>query len=674
MKNFYIIIINLLIGINLYPQNLGEDFCSSSKTSSFNRLSKISEITYPGDSNIDVTYYRLNLKVTANPNFLEGKITIKAKPTVNSLSLFYLDLKNNLAVSKVLSGITNLSFVQTVDHKLSITLERNYSKGETFTVDIYYSGVPTAGTGTISSASFSFYDSGAQKVTIASLSQPYGARDWWPSKDTPADKPDSTEIVITCSSNLYAVSNGNLTAVIDNFNGTKTYWWKTTYPIANYLISIAVSDYLIYQDEFVYNDGRKFPIIHYNYPTRLTDSRKTVLNKTKNMMKFFSDKFGEYPFIKEKYAHAEFSWSGGMEHQTCTSMGGSAMNSESTIAHELAHQWFGDKITCKDWQNIWLNEGFATYLDKLYHEDAYGVSYFKQLMSTVFSNAKRATGTIYVQNINSESEIFSSARSYNKGAAVLHMLRGIVGDEMFFKILKEYANDPKLAYGVAVTEDFQRVAQQVTQTDLGYFFQQWIYGENYPKYTVGKSIKKNNDDSYSVIFRLRQSANSNPSYFIMPIKVRVSFINGSLDTTLFNNQQEQAWVLNFKNKIPTDIELDPDNWLLKDIIAITKIEDEKLLPSEFELSQNYPNPFGEAVQSENPATVINYKIQKDGYVTLKVYDAIGKEIATLVDEYQKSGEYKSVFRALSNDLPSGVYFYTINFNGNIQSKKMILLK
>ncbi|MFZ5946806.1 MAG: M1 family aminopeptidase [Stygiobacter sp.] len=667
MKSKMLLVIILLIVANIFPQDLGENYCSSIKSNSFYSLLKSSKVAYPGDSNIDVTYYRLNLKVTANPNFLEGKVTVKAKPTINSLSQFYLDLKNNMTVSKVLSNFQNISFVQTMDHKLAITLERSYSKGEEFTVDVYYSGVPTAGTGTISSASFSFYDNGAQKITIASLSEPYGSRDWWPSKDTPADKPDSSEVVITCASNLYAVSNGQLTAVIDNFNGTKTYWWKNSYPIANYLISIAVSNYTLFDDEFVFSDGRKFPIIHYSYPERLTDSRKYVLGRTKNMMKFYSDKFGDYPFLKEKYAHAEFSWGGGMEHQTCTSMGGGTMNSESTIAHELAHQWFGDKITCKDWQNIWLNEGFATYLDKLYHEDAYGVSYFKQLMNTVFTNAKRATGTIYVQNINSESEIFSSTRSYNKGAAVLHMLRGIVGDEKFFQIMKEYANDPELAYSVAVTEDFQRVAQRVTQTDLGYFFQEWIYGENYPKYTVSKSIKKISDDSYNLTLRLTQSANTNPAYFIMPVKVRVTFTNGILDTTLLNNQQEQIWVMNFKGKIPTDVELDPDNWLLKDIIATTDIKEENILPTEFYLSQNYPNPF-------NPTTIIKYSLPESGYVTLKVYDILGREVATLVNEYQKTGTYSTEFRTQSSELSSGIYVYTINYNGQTLTRKMILTK
>ena len=667
MKKIFLLIV-IFISYNLFAQNDGAEYCSHLKAQSYSKIQKLAKVAYPGDSNIDVTYYKLNLNVSANPNSLSGIVTVKAKPTINSLSNIYLDLKNNMTVSKVALGNTNLTFSQTTDHKLLITLDRNYIKGEEFSIDIYYSGIPTAGTGTISSASFSFFDSGANKVTIASLSEPYGARDWWPSKDTPADKVDSSDVLITCKNNLTAVSNGRLISVTDNQNnGTRTFWWKNSYPIANYLISIAVSDYSIYQDEFIYPDGKKFPLIHYSYPERLTDSRKYVLDKTKNMIQFYSDKFGEYPFIKEKYAHAEFSWGGGMEHQTCTSMGGGAMNSESTIAHELAHQWFGDKVTCKDWQNIWLNEGFATYLDKLYHENQYGKSYFNSLMNTVFNNAKNAAGSIYVKNINSESEIFSSSRSYNKGAAVLHMLRGIVGDDKFFQIMKEYANEPGLAYGVAVTEDFQNIAQRVTQTDLSYFFQQWIYGENYPKYTVGSNITQNSDGSYKVTFRLKQNVNTNPTFFIMPVKVRITFTNGVLDTTLFNNQQDQAWVMNFKNKVPTMIDFDPDNWLLKSIVGTTDITERTTIPTEYKLYQNYPNPF-------NPETVINYQLPESGFVTLKVYDILGKEVATLVNEYKEAGFYNYQFAFSNYKLTSGIYIYTLNVNGITQSKKMILAK
>ncbi|MEW6509140.1 MAG: M1 family aminopeptidase [Bacteroidota bacterium] len=200
----------------------------------------------------------------------------------------------------------------------------------------------------------------------------------------------------------------------------------------------------------------------YVYPESFA-SQKVNLDKTNDMIRIFSEMYGPYPYSKEKCGHAQCGFGGGMEHQTISSMGGF---SESLAAHELAHQWFGNKVTCKDWQNIRLNEGFATYSDKLYHQKKYGDAAFNNQMNSVMTSSKTANGTIYVQNINSVGEIFNSARSYNKGAAVLHMLRGIIGNEKIFQVLGEYLIEPGLSYNVATTEDFQRVAERVSGQNL----------------------------------------------------------------------------------------------------------------------------------------------------------------------------------------------------------------
>ena len=407
----------------------GADYCSEGKIKSFSRLSKFSSVQYPGDSNIDVIYYKLDLRVAVNPNNLSGVVTVKAKSTKQNLTSFYLDLvkatSGGLTVSSVKQNGNNLSFTH-ANNQLQINLSKSYALNEEFSVDITYSGVPIRGTGFISTASFSFLDQSAAKIVVASLSEPYGARDWWPNKDTPADKADSSDVWITADKFFVSVSNGKLISTVDNPDGTRTYKWKNHYPIANYLISIAMTNYQTIDDQFEYQTGKFLPVIHYSYPERLDNTRRTAVAKTIEMLRIFSEKFGPYPYLKEKYGHAEFSWGGGMEHQTISSMGGGAMNSESTIAHELAHQWYGDKVTCKNWQNICLNEGFATYCEKIYWQYKYDQATFNSRITSMFSSAKTAQGTIYVQNINSENEIFNGARSYNKGGSILHMLRGIV--------------------------------------------------------------------------------------------------------------------------------------------------------------------------------------------------------------------------------------------------------
>lgn len=653
----------------------GADICSQGKIRAFQQLKKVSQTQYPGDSKIDVTYYKLDLTVTANPNYLIGKVTVNARVAQSQINSFYLDLVNALTVSSVTLSGNNLSFSQPSNsNQLVITLDRNYSLGEKFSVVITYAGVPASGNGLISSASFSFYDQNARKIVISSLSEPYGARDWWPSKDTPADKADSSDAWITANSSYTSVSNGKLIDVIDNGNGTKTYKWHNSYPIANYLISIAVTNYAVYQDSFQYEPGKSFPIIHYSYPERLTTARKAVLDKTKDMMQIYSDKFGHYPYTREKYAHAEFAWGGGMEHQTCTSLGGSAMDNEMVIAHELSHQWFGDKVTCKDWQNIWLNEGFASYCECIYREAKYGSTDFNSYVSNFMTRAKTAVGTIYVQNINDENEIFNSARSYKKGAMVLHMLRGIVGDDNFFKIMKQYANEPGLAYNVATTEDFQRITERVSGMNLNYFFQEWIYGENYPNYTFGWSYRKVDGTNYTLRIRAKQNSNTNPLFFTMPIQIQYTTPLETKTVTVFNSVQDEGWEIQVNGQ-PTSVTFDPNNWILKDVQEISYDSNIVQKPSSFLLLQNYPNPF-------NPSTTIRFSIPDVGtqhvvFLQLKVYDLLGREIATLVNEEKSPGNYEVKFNPETfhgTSLPSGVYFYTLKSGGFSETKKMMLIR
>ena len=545
--------------------------------------------------------------------------------------------------------------------------------GTTFNIDdqieivVYYNGQPE-------NSGFDSFKFGEHNGTPAiwTLSEPYGASDWWPCKDTPADKADSSDVWITADSQFVSVSNGTLIDVLNNNDGTKTYKWKNHYPIAQYLISLAVTNYKIYKDYFKYSDSDSMEVIHYNYPERFDDNRKKQLDVTVKALEVYSNLFGLYPFIKEKYGHAEFSWSGGMEHQTVSSMGHFG---ENIVAHELAHQWFGDKITCKDWHHIWLNEGFATYSAVLFSEVVHGKDSYNEYISSYMEDAKKAVSSIWVKDISSIGEIFDWKRSYEKGAVVLHMLRNIVGDESFFNILKTYIADSDLAYGVATTEDFQKVCEEVTGTDLDYFFSEWIYGENYPKYTVTWNPASDDNNNHQIEILITQQENTTPNYFIMPVQIKISGDNKDTLVTLFNNENNQTFNINLSFK-PTNIEFDPNNLILKDILNVTDVNKDEP-PSKFELTQNYPNPF-------NPTTTIEYSVpfplnshftkggNTEWFVTLKIYDILGKEITTLVTKKQKPGNYKVTFDA--TDLPSGIYFYSLSACDFFQTKKLILLK
>lgn len=635
-----------------------------SEKESFEKGKQYFDIDYPGDLQIDITYYKLNLFIDHLSPFISGSVNIDCEISDSSTStdLIFLDLQNPLTVDSVLLTGIPLIFNHS-DGKINITLDRTYSSGEKINLLIKYHGTP----GSSGFGSFE-YDTHNSVPTIYTLSEPYGASDWFPCKDTPADKADSSDVWVTIDTSLTPVSNGSLVEVINNLDGTHTYKWKNSYTIAHYLISLAITNFYLYQQTFDY-EGYIMPVTHYVYPESFTPTVQTVLDKTTDMLEIYSDRFGIYPFINEKYGHAEFGWGGGMEHQTITSVGG---YSDLLVAHELAHQWYGDMITCKDWHHIWLNEGFATYLEGIYLEAVNGTTGYKNYMNSEMSNAKNAHGSIWVEDISDIGEIFNGARSYSKGATVLHMLRGVVGDSIFFKIMKDYANDPILKYDVAVTEDFQRVAEDVSGMDLDYFFQEWIYGENYPHYTVTWGSEKKSGNTYFVHLNVEQQVNSDPAFFTMPIKIKVTTAEGDTTLTIFNNQQVQQFDLTVQGEV-SNVSFDPDNFILKTLTIVTDVED-KISGFNYSLEQNYPNPF-------NPTTKIKYTIPSTPLslgerlgVRLIVYDILGNEVATLVNEQQQPGTYEVEFEGRAFNLSSGVYFYQLRAGSFVSTKKMILMQ
>lgn len=631
-----------------FPQYNADNFRLCSK-SSFVSLGQ-SLMPYPsGDSSVTVIYYNLGIEIFQNPDFIKGNAELLFKKKFGFDNKVFFNLGSVLSVDTVKINGAQVNFIHQND-KLILLGWNNFQQDSVYEVNVKYGGLPVpTGFGSF------VFGSHSSSPVIWSLSQPYGAQDWFPCKNSIGDKADSSKVSITCNSNLQGISNGILISELNNLNGTKTFIWKNSYPVSVYLISVAVSDYFEYKNYFRYSQNDSLEIVHYVYPEMFV-SLKEQLDKTPQMMEIFSEKFGEYPFLREKYGHAQANISGAMEHQTITTIG---VFTEGVIAHELAHQWFGDKITCKNWHHIWLNEGFATYSEGIYIENLYGKQSYKDFIRQKMFDARKASGTLYVQNIELISEIFNGLRSYSKGAIVLHMLRGVVGDSVFFRILRNYANDTALSYGVAITEDFSRICEFESGTDLDYFFDQWIYGENYPKYIIEWSYEKKNDNFYEVPLKVIQKSNSNPLFFKMPVEIRIKTDFSDTVIKIFNDSLIQQYSFTVRGK-PVALKFDPDDKILKE-----KSGDDIYEKISYKLYQNYPNPF-------NPKTVIEYEIFKYDYVKLTVYDITGREIRTLVNEKQRPGFYKLDF--IPDNLPSGVYFYRINSGDFSDTKKLVYIK
>jgi aminopeptidase N len=656
MKNYFTLFVAVLLSLNLNLLAQKETGIYKKANNYFN-TDKTNY--YPGDSNYDVLYYKLNLNIDHiffNSNYIKGAVTTKAKVLSSNFNSFFLELMNTMTVDSVTSNLGNVTFNHH-DDKIYINLPTYLNIGDVFEVTVYYRGVP----GSSGLGSFEFTTHQGNPI-IWSLSEPYGSMDWWPCKDTPADKADSADIWITANSFFTSTSNGKLIDVIDNGNNTKTYKWKVSYPIATYLISVAMTNYFEYVHDYVALDGSIMKVHHFTYPENWSENRRLQMEATSDMLHEFAMMFGEYPFLREKYGHAEFSWGGGMEHQTLTSI---VSFGTSIVSHELAHQWFGDMITCKDWHNIWLNEGFATYCEALYLEKKQGFAAYKSDMQANISSARNAVGSLYCQDISDVNNIFNSSRSYAKGACVLHMLRWVIGDSLFFKTLYNYANDPNLKYGVAVTEDFQNIAEATSNMDLDFFFTQWVYGEGYPNYKIDIQSTPNGSNYNVKMVITQNNSTNNPDFFVMPVQIKFKTATGDTLIKVWNTQKVQEYNFVCSGK-PSMFTFDPDGWLLKKVsLTVTGDIDNEINISDYKLEQNYPNPF-------NPETKIVYSLGSPDNVKLTIYDVLGKEIKTLVNEYQNSGSYTINFNAA--DLAGGVYFYELQTDNYRDVKKLVLMK
>jgi hypothetical protein len=492
----------------------------------------------------DVHHYELDLDLNPTTETLSGTVTVTAEVTGTSISTLDLNLASDMAVSFATSGGAPSTFSRSGDI-LTVNLDRTYTTAETVVVGVTYSGDPSGG-----SFGWDNYPSNGPDM-IWTLSEPYGAREWWPCKDLNSDKADSVDIIVTVPENLTVASNGLLVSNLPD-GSTRTFHWKSNYPITTYLVSLAIHPYVQYSDWYSpQGGGDPMEVQFYIFPDHVGQV-ETNYALTVPMLGVFAQAYGEYPFVAEKYGHADFTWGGGMEHQTMTSMGGW---SEDLISHELAHQWWGDMVTCDDFGHIWLNEGFATWSEAYWAEQTYGFAEYQQYMDYA---AYYGEGTIFVENPGDFWTIFDSNLSYNKASWVVHMLRGVVGDEDFFAGLALYRSNHE--YGSATTEQLQAAMETVSGKDLTAFFQQWIYGEYYPIYSY-TWVPGPGPDEITVTISQEQTF---AGVFTMPIVLRVETDTGTVDLMVENSQLVEDFVLTVPGTVD-GIQLDPDHWILRQV-------------------------------------------------------------------------------------------------------------
>jgi len=598
---------------------------------------------------IDVTYYRIDLNIDIDAEEIDGSVLVNGWIGMDQPDSIELDFADEMIVDSVKFYGELCPFVHESDYLKVPAPETTIPEGYSFSVEVFYHGTPPyTGFGAFN------FDTHANIDHIWTLSEPYGARDWWPCKDDPSDKADSVDIIITVPEEQIVASNGILVSETNVGNERKQYHWQETYPICTYLISVTTYPYTVWQDEYIAMNGDTLPLNYYVYPDHYESVYDNYL-LTNDMMEVFAQRFGEYPFMGEKYGHAEFGRGGGMEHQTLTSLGGS---SQWLIAHELGHQWWGDLVTCASFHHIWLNEGFARFSEAIWEEAYNGIQAYKDYWQ---SHEYYGPGTIFVENPNSVGNIFDGNLSYNKAGWIVHMLRGVMGDSLFFESLQSYVYHDSLAYGAVTTEDFQTVCENVSGLDLGDFFQQWIYGEYYPQYAVSWEML----DTDELIVNIEQTQNWQT--FRMPIQLNVTTPTETLSFTVENESTYETYNLGLIGADVIDVKLDPDNWILKDVVYLS-IDSNLPKSEQLVIYPAYPNPF-------NPETTLSFFIPENigqSLAKVVVYDLKGSLVSIIWDGSIQPGLFTLKWKP--KNVASGSYFIRLTTLNTSYSQKVQLVK
>jgi hypothetical protein len=478
---------------------------------------------------------------------------------------------------------------------------------------------------------------------------------WFPCHSDPTDKV-LWEAWLRAPSNRAICSNGIRVDTLNNGDSTTTWHYRLDQPVSTYLISVAVSDYVIMTQRE--SNPR---IENFVYPSRVTQAQ-THFSNVPAVLDGFQALFGPYPFERFGYAMTR---NGDMEHATCVFHYDQVVVSSNAydwlLIHELSHQWWGDWVTCGDWRDLWLNEGFATFCEAVGLEVLHGRDAYMDRVTGDFYPAARGASDSYSIY---DPDYYWGATVYQKGACVMHMLRELMGDSLFFLSLREFGQEH--AFSSAVTADWQAELEQHYGSSLDWFFQPWVYGTRYPEYNVVLDLEL----AYLII---EQNQPTN-TLFRMPIDVRIVSTEGDTsEFTLWNEAvRQQGWMIpNDSMQFtgwPASIEIDPYNKILKTAVysILVGVGDRpSYSPVTFAIASVYPNPF-------NPSVTISFDVPWNTDVGLRVFTLTGREVT-----YQKLGSLAAGSHQVRWDgdgFASGIYLFRIETLGEFKFTKAILLK
>jgi aminopeptidase N len=618
-----------------------------------------------GSDRYDVIRYDLDLKITPDPRFIEGSVNMVFTSRVDDLTDFVFDLRYTLTVDGIdhLSG--PLAFTHDAD-SVSVVLPVPLAAGQPDSLVVRYSGLPRApvvNRGLMFKTHTRLPGGPIDDTSpiIANLSQPGYAQSWWPCKDKPGDK-FLVGMKLTVPDTLIGVSNGNLLSESAAEPGWKTYSWREDYPIATYLVSVAISDYVLLEEDCTTAGlGSFVPLKNWVFLADVDDALIEFAPLC-DMMDYCESRFGAYPFLGEKYGHAEFIWPGAMEHQTVTSIGHAVFDGQGShqwlVVHELAHQWFGDSLTPDIWADIWLNEGFATYSEALWYEHSLGQeAYFELLADYRHEDEWASEGPVY-----DPVPVFPGRVIYDKGAWILHTLRGRMGDGPFFGMLQEWASAGDRPHETVITQELIDLASAWAGEPLDDFF--WPYLEEIylPQivfdYEIGEGLA-GEDTKLTVNLRQNQTRLFDNVYpLVVTTSSSVTTERVSLDTRNKSVDYEYPEAI-------TQVELDPEQWVLWNEAGPE--------PETSGLELVYPNP------SRGGYVVFRYSLAQTGTVVVRILDAYGRQVfhhdLGAVDPDPDGNEYGWNVRTVGGArVASGIYWVALEIDGQRHVSKFAVVR
>ncbi len=596
----------------------------------------------------DVTWYFLDLLVNDTDTYVAGSAEVMVRVVSDQLTEMVLQLTDSLQVDSVIVDGVKRDFTH-VEDILSVPLDPAPARGALVKTTVFYHGKVT--TGGFFSAMTSKEDTKWHQRVTWTLSEPFAAKDWFPCKQDLRDKADSCDVWITVENGLAAGSNGVLAGVDTLDDGRLLrYRWRHRHPIDYYLISLAVSAYRIY-DIYAHPQGTpdSLPVRNLIYGNGYLDSEKEKIDRVVPAIELYSQLYGTYPFADEKYGHCLAPMGGGMEHQTMTTLDNFGFD---MVVHELAHQWFGDHVTCASWQDIWINEGFASYSEYLSRQYLQGQERAGNWMSAAQARALKETdGSVYVplDEINNVYRIFNYNLSYKKGAAILHMIRYELNDDsLFFEVMRSFQQ----TYGdsVATGMDFEKTLEQQSGMDFTPFFEQWYYGKGFPRYDI--SWYQYRDSLY--IQSVQTPSGSTP-LFKMHMDFLLDYDGGDTLVRLFQEHNNQLFAIPVKAPV-WKVTPDPDKWLLMEVNSLSHLIGTTPGNADVVL---YPNPASGTVFVYPPFTVPEMKID--------VYTLSGQRMTS-------DNLTESPYKPDVSGLADGVYILQISSGNKKWVKKLVIRK